>query len=161
LEGFLREQDIRRATWIRSAAEVPVPKDVEGADSGGSDRALAVFGATRIIPVGRPGLVVMCGTAITAERITTEGGWQGGASAPGLGQRARALNLMTAQLPFIELSQAPPAWGRGTEDSLKAGIYWGIVGAVRELLARQESDLGRDPLVVWTGGDAELLAPPI
>ncbi len=111
-----------------------MPKDVEGADSGGSDRALAVFGATRIIPPGRPGLVVMCGTAITVERITAEGVWQGGAIAPGLGQTARALNLMTAQLPFIELSQTPPAWGRGTVNSLKAGIFWGIVGAVRELL---------------------------
>ena len=96
----------------------------------------------------------MCGTAITVERITADGVWQGGAIAPGLGQTARALNLMTAQLPFIELSQTPPAWGRGTVDSLKAGIFWGIVGAVRELLARQEADLGRDPWVVWTGGDA-------
>jgi type III pantothenate kinase len=87
--------------------------------------------------------------------------WQGGAIAPGLGQTARALNLMTAQLPFIELSQTPPAWGRGTVDSLKAGIFWGIVGAVRELLARQEPDLGGHPWVVWTGGDAALLAPPI
>ena len=148
-------------TWIRTAAEVPVAKDVEGADSGGSDRALAVFGATRILPAGRPGLVVMCGTAITVERITADGVWQGGAIAPGLGQTARALNLMTAQLPFIELKRTPPAWGRGTVDSLKAGIFWGIVGAVRELLARQEPDLGRDPWVVWTGGDAPLLAPQI
>jgi type III pantothenate kinase len=161
LEAFLGTQGVGRVTWIHSAAEVPVPKDVEGADSGGSDRALAVFGATRIIPVGRPGLVVMCGTAITVERITAEGVWQGGAIAPGLGQTARALNLMTAQLPFIELKQTPPAWGRGTVDSLKAGIFWGIVGAVRELLTRQEADLGHDPWVVWTGGDAELLAPPI
>ncbi len=161
LEKFLADQRIGRVTWIRSAAEVPVPKDVEGAESGGSDRALAVLGATRIVPRGRPGLVVMCGTAITVERITTEGVWQGGAIAPGLGQTARALNLMTAQLPFIELSRTPPAWGRGTVDSLKAGIFWGIVGAVRELLARQESDLGADPVVVWTGGDAVLLAPPI
>jgi type III pantothenate kinase len=161
LEAFFEAQGIDRVTWIRSAAEVPVPKDVEGADSGGSDRALAVFGAARIIPPGRPGLVVMCGTAITVERITAAGIWQGGAIAPGLGQTARALNLMTAQLPFIELSHTPPAWGRGTVDSLKAGIFWGIVGAVRELLRRQEADLGIDPWVVWTGGDAELLAPQI
>jgi type III pantothenate kinase len=161
LADFLRAEGIGRVTWIESAAEVPVPKDVEGAETGGSDRALAVFGATRIVPAGRPGLIVMCGTAITVERITTDGVWQGGAIAPGLGQTARALNLMTAQLPFIELSRTPPAWGRGTVDSLKAGIFWGIVGAVRELLARQETDLGTDPCVVWTGGDAELLAPQI
>src|SRR5262249_37288876 len=128
LADFLRAEGIGRVTWIESAAEVPVPKDVEGADTGGSDRALAVFGATRIVPPGRPGLVVMCGTAITVERITTEGVWQGGAIAPGLGQTARALNLMTAQLPFIELSHTPPACGRGTVDSLKAGLILGLVG---------------------------------
>lgn len=161
LEAFLRDQSVDRTTWIHSAAEVPIAKDVEGADSGGSDRALAVYGAARIMPRGRPGLVVMCGTAITVERVTAEGVWQGGAIAPGLGQTARALKLMTAQLPFIELHETPPAWGRGTVDSLKAGIFWGIVGAVRELLARQEADLGRDPWIVWTGGDAVLLAPQV
>ena len=134
-------------------------KDVDGADSGGSDRALAVFAASRIMPAGRPGLVVMCGTAITVERLTAAGVWQGGAIAPGLGLTARALHLMTAQLPMIQVTQAPPAWGRGTEQSLEAGIYWGIVGAVRELLARQREDLDGDPWVVWTGGDAALLAP--
>ena len=111
LEAFFEAQGIDRVTWIRSAAEVPVPKDVEGADSGGADRALAVFGATRLIPPGRPGLVVMCGTAITVERITPTGIWQGGAIAPGLGQTARALNLMTAQLPFIELCPHPAGLG--------------------------------------------------
>ena len=83
LEAFFRAEGIDRVTWIRSAAEVPVAKDVEGADSGGSDRALAVFGATRIMPAGRPGLVVMCGTAITVERITADGVWQGGRSRRG------------------------------------------------------------------------------
>ncbi len=100
-------------TWIRSAAEVPVAKDVEGADSGGSDRALAVFAASRIMPPGRPGLVVMCGTAITVERLTAEGVWQGGAIAPGLGLTARALHLMTAQLPLIRADPGPASLGPG------------------------------------------------
>src|SRR5262249_5230363 len=95
------------------------------------------------------------------ERVTAAGVWQGGAIAPGLGLTTRALHLMTAQLPLIHLTKAPPAWGRGTVASLQAGVFWGLVGAVRELLARQTDDLGRDPWVVWTGGDAELLAPPV
>src|SRR5262249_59428720 len=99
---FCRSHDICRVTWIRSAAEVPVPKDVEGAETGGSDRALSVFAALRLMPAGRPGLVVMCGTAITVERVTPEGVWQGGAIAPGLGLTTRALHLMTAQLPLIQ-----------------------------------------------------------
>jgi type III pantothenate kinase len=161
LEAFLQAQGIGRVTWVRSAAEVPVPKDVEGAETGGSDRALAVFAALHLMPVRPPGLVVMCGTAITVERVTAAGVWQGGAIAPGLGLTARALHLMTAQLPLIQLTQAPPAWGRGTQASLEAGVFWGIVGAVRELLARQREDLEGDPWVIWTGGDATILAPPI
>jgi type III pantothenate kinase len=161
LEAFLQKQKVGRVSWIRSAAEVPVAKDVEGAETGGSDRALAVFAASRIMPVGRPGLVVMCGTAITVERLTATGVWQGGAIAPGLGLTARALHMMTAQLPMIQVTKAPPAWGRGTKQSLEAGIFWGIVGAVRELLARQRDDLDGDPWVVWTGGDAAILAPPV
>jgi type III pantothenate kinase len=35
------------------------------------------------------------------------------------------------------------------------------VGAVRELLARQTADLGNDPWVIWTGGDAAMLAGPV
>src|SRR5262249_46921449 len=120
LDEFFRAHGIDRVTWIRSAAEVPVAQDVEGAESGGSDRALSVFAARRMIPAGRPGLVVMCGTAITVERITAAGVWQGGAIAPGLGLSARALHLMTAQLPLIHVSEAPPSWGRGTVSSLEA-----------------------------------------
>ena len=146
-------------TWFQAAAEVPVPKDVEGAETGGADRALAVLAALRLMPPGRPGLVVSCGTAITVERVTSEGVWQGGAIAPGLGSMARALHLRTAQVPLIDTRQLdphdpPPAWGRGTVPSLTAGIFWGTVGLVRELLARQADDLDGDPWVIWAGGDA-------
>jgi type III pantothenate kinase len=161
LNEFFIAQGIDLVTWVLSAAEVPLAKDVEGADSGGSDRALSVFAATRLMPAGHPGLVVMCGTAITVERVTADGVWQGGAIAPGLGLTTRALHLMTAQLPLIQITRAPPAWGRGTIASLEAGVYWGLVGAVRELLARQRDDLPGDPWVIWTGGDAALLAPQV
>src|SRR5947209_866921 len=33
LDTFLRAQGIGRVTWVRSAAEVPVAKDVEGAET--------------------------------------------------------------------------------------------------------------------------------
>jgi type III pantothenate kinase len=161
LGQFLESQGVHSIRWIQSAAEVPVAKDVEGADSGGSDRALAVYGAVKLMGPGRPGLVVMCGTAITVERVTSGGVWQGGAIAMGLGLAGRSLHHFTAQLPLIELSDISPRWGRGTRDSLEAGVFWGTVGAVRELIFQQVTDLGSNPWVVWTGGDAERLAAHI
>ncbi len=161
LAAFLESHEIDTIRWIESAAVVPIAKDVEGAEIGGSDRALAVYGAVQLMTPGRPGLVVMCGTAITVERVTAEGVWQGGAIAMGLGLAIRSLHHFTAQLPLIELSEISPSWGRGTRDSLEAGVFWGTVGAIRELIARQVADLGGSPWVVWTGGDAERLAAHI
>jgi type III pantothenate kinase len=166
LAEFLRSKQVARVTWFVAASEIPVPFDVEGAETGGADRALGVFAAIRLMPAGQPGLVVSCGTAITVERVTSLGVWQGGVIAPGLGPVAAALHLRTAQLPLIDVlqfhtEQLAPRWGRGTVASLQAGIFWGTVGAVRELLARQGEDLSGDPWVLWTGGDAAILAPHV
>jgi type III pantothenate kinase len=161
LEEFLDGRRTGPIRWFRSAAEVPLAKDVEGAETGGSDRALAVLAASRLLGTGRPALVVSCGTAITVERITSEGVWQGGAIAMGLGLCARALHAFTAQLPLVAPDASAPSWGRSTEPSLEAGVFWGTVGAVRELIARQRTDLGQAPRIVWTGGDAAALAPAV
>jgi type III pantothenate kinase len=160
---FLEARQVAGSAWFHAASEVPIPKDVEGADTGGADRALAVLAALRIMPPRRPGLVVLCGTAITVERVTSQGVWQGGAIAAGLGTMASALHLRTAQLPLIDISQfdayqPPPAWGRGTVSSLTAGVFWGTVGLVRELLAQQAADLNGNAWVIWAGGDAPMLA---
>jgi type III pantothenate kinase len=159
LAAFLEGRGVHGATWYRTAAEVPIAMDVEGADTGGADRALAALAASRQMPRGRPGLVVSCGTAITIERVSAAGVWQGGVIAPGLFLCARALHMMTAQLPLVRPEPSAPFWGRGTLPSLEAGVFWGTVGAIRELLARQSFDGGQEPWVVWTGGDAERLAP--
>ena len=81
--------------------------------------------------------------------------------APGLFLTARALHTFTAQLPLVRPDSSAPFWGRGTMPSLEAGVFWGTVGAVRELLARQSFDDGESPWIVWTGGDAERLASAV
>jgi type III pantothenate kinase len=159
--AFLSANAVDSVTWYESAAQVPVKHDVDRAETAGADRALAVAAAVELMPKGRPGLVVSCGTALTIERITDEGTWQGGIIAPGLGVAARALHLLTAQLPLVELRRPPPVWGRATRSALEAGVFWGLVGAIRELLTRQADDMSGIPSVFWTGGDAELLAGPV
>lgn len=160
LGHFLDDQGIGERTWYRSAAEVPVHHELAHAETAGADRALAVVAAVAMRGRG-PGLVISCGTAITVERIAASGVWQGGAIAPGLGLAARALHLHTAQLPLVSPGMAPAAWGRSTLPALQAGLFWGTVGAIRELVARQSQDLSPAPWIVWTGGDAPALAPAL
>jgi type III pantothenate kinase len=164
LAEILQSRPIAGMTWFQAACEVPILMAVEGAEVGGADRALGVLAGLKLMPAGRPGLVVSCGTAITVERVSDQGVWHGGAIAPGLGTMARALHLRAAQVPSIDTRQfdplhPPPAWGPGTIASLAAGTFWGTVGIIRELLSRQASDMEGDPWVIWAGGDAMLLAP--
>jgi type III pantothenate kinase len=158
LEAFLRDRGVADLRWFRSAADVPIRHALDRAETAGADRAWAVSAAVGLQPPGRAGLVVSCGTAITVERVSADGVWQGGAIAPGWSLSARALHVGTAQLPWIGLAEAPPAWGRSTAPALAAGLFWGAVGAVRELLTRQAEGLHPTPWLVWTGGDAPSLS---
>lgn len=146
--------------WYRSARDVAFGPGNPPPEGAGADRALAVLAAKSLIPPGSPGLVISCGTAITFERIGPDGRWEGGAIAAGLGMVARALRGQTAQLPLVELHDIPDPWGDSTASAIAAGIYWGTVGAVRELIARQAPSIAGEHRL-WTGGDARLLAPAI
>lgn len=161
LATFLADRNVGEVTWYRSAADVPTKHQLEAPETAGADRALAVGAAVAMHPPGRPGLIVSCGTAITVERVSADGIWQGGAIAPGLALSSRALHLLTAQLPLIIPYEAPPPWGRSTRPALEAGLFWGVVGAIRELLTRQAVGLTPSPWLVWTGGDASILASTI
>lgn len=143
---------------LRSAAEIPLSHDLATPETTGVDRALGVLAALARHPKGGPGQVISCGTAITVERIGSDGVWFGGAILPGLGPTSDALRQHTARLPKVEVDAPPRPWGNTTEPAIAAGIYWGLVGGIREVLTRQAEDFDHPPWRVWTGGDARLLA---
>lgn len=164
LRAALERRGVADVRLFRSARDVSLSHRLENAETAGADRALAVLAATRLHPGGGPGLVVSCGTAVTVERIGEDQIWQGGAIAPGLGPLARSLHELTAQLPRLALEplnepdEPPPAWGASTVPALRSGLYWGLVGSIREILTRQAEGFRRVPWLFWTGGDADWLA---
>jgi len=156
---FLLDRGVTRVRWCQSVVDVAIEHDVTELHTGGADRALAVVGALARKRGSGPGIVVSCGTAITVERVSPGGVWLGGAIAAGFHLIAEALHKGTAQLPLIELGREPPdPVGRATVPSLEAGIFWGVVGTVRELVSRQEATSVGPSWRIWTGGDAEALA---
>jgi len=141
LAALLERRGLGPVRWFRSAADVPVRHWLESPERTGADRALAVLQALRSRS-GKPagaGLVVQCGTAITVEAIDARGVWRGGAIGIGPGLAARALGVGTAQLPELDAARwrSPvESYGPSTETALAAGIRWGTIGAVRELIQR-------------------------
>lgn len=127
----------------------------------GVDRVMAAVAANRLRHAGKPAIVVDIGTAITVDLVAADGALEGGAILPGPGLSARALGEKTDRLPeirFGDLDESPDAVGRSTEPAMRAGIFWGAVGAIRELVARQRDRLTTAPQVFLTGGAAPAIA---
>ncbi|MCO6044984.1 type III pantothenate kinase [Aeoliella sp. ICT_H6.2] len=133
----------------------------------GIDRLAAALAAGAIRRADTPAIVIDFGTAITVDLLSAEGAFQGGAILPGVGTSAEALHARTDALPAVYVpmeGKSPPAVGTDTASAIHAGLYWGAVGAVRELIARQRDSLVAPPQVFVTGSTspdmARLLGAP-
>lgn len=107
---------------------------------------------------GGPCIIADCGTATVFDAVTANGEYLGGAIAPGIQLAADALTSRAAMLRRIELTGPKTAIGRNTVHALQAGIIFGYVGLVKELLARFKAELGGNPRVIATGGLAGVIA---
>lgn len=144
-----------------TGSALPIENRTHRPEAVGVDRLLGGVAANVLRRAGTPAIVVDLGTAITVDLIATDGAFEGGAILPGIGLSARALAAGADQLPetpFDELHEAPDAVGRSTIEAIHAGLFWGSVGAVRELIARQRDRLTLPPQVLLTGGAAPSVA---
>ena len=71
----------------------------------------------------------------------------------------QALEEHTAKLPKVEIVQPNRVCGQSTEESIQSGLFYGNLGAVRELvgrLAEENFPGGKDLKVLATGGFSSL-----
>jgi type III pantothenate kinase len=101
-------------------------------------------------------IVVDFGTAVTFDYVTEKGEYAGGAIAPGISVASEALFQRAARLPRVELAKPKHIVGKNTEESLKAGIFWGFVGLIDGIVERMKKESGTKPRVIATGGFAPL-----
>jgi len=106
---------------------------------------------------GGPVIVVDLGTATTFSVVSAEGDFVGGAIAPGIGISVDALAEHAAQLHRVELVRPRQAIGRSTVTAMQAGILFGFVGQVEEILRRMQDELGAPAGTIATGGWADLI----
>lgn len=162
-----------------------LPIQVDEPAKVGIDRLLNAVAANALRPDGCPAVIVDSGTATTVDVVNAEGAFIGGAILPGFELAARSLHEYTALLPYIGIeelaAEEPAAVGPNTAAAIRSGLYWGQIGAVTKLLeemtqsrrrirknsdesvidAPKSHDFADDPLVLLTGGGAEMLAEHI
>lgn len=126
------------------------PKEV------GADRIVNAMAALE--QYGGPLIIVDFGTATTFCAINKQGEYLGGAIAPGIGISTEALFTKAAKLPRIELIKPRRVICRNTVSSMQAGVIFGFVGQVDEIVSRMKQELGTDAYVVATGGLARLMS---
>ncbi len=122
----------------------------------GTDRvAVAVAGSYRY--TDRNIIIVDMGTATTFEAVTKHREYLGGAIVPGIRIAGQALAEKTAALPEVAFIHPADICGRSTTECIQSGLYYGHLGAVREIIKRISRDKfpTEEPLVIGTGGFAE------
>lgn len=105
-------------------------------------------------------IVADLGTATTLTAVSAQNELLGTVIMAGMRLSIQALSSNTAQLPTVAIERPHKIPGCFTQESMQAGLYYGHLGALKEIIARitQTSFLQTKPRVIGTGGFAHLFA---
>ena len=141
---------------VSPAIELPVTVCTDDPYEVGSD--LLANAAAGYTIAGGSAIIVDFGTALSFTAVDADGCVRGVAISPGVSTGVRALISHTAALPMIDLAPPDRFIGVNTNASLRSGIVNGYAGLVDAMVAGIGEELGGEPLVLATGGEASLIA---
>lgn len=125
----------------------------------GADRIANAIAATNLFAKQNV-IVIDFGTATTFCIIDKEKNYLGGTILPGVRLAVDALSHNTAKLPSVEIIKTKNVVGRSTIESIQSGVFYGALGACRELITRikEETFPDKHVTVLATGGFASLFS---
>ncbi len=127
---------------------------IEKPSEAGADRLVNAVGGH--IAYDGPLIIIDSGTATTFDVVAADGGWEGGAIAPGINLSMQALHQAAAKLPRVAIERPAHIIGRDTVTAMQSGIFWGYVGLIEYLVGQIKREYGQAMTVVATGGVASL-----
>jgi type III pantothenate kinase len=129
----------------------------KNANEVGADRIANAIGAMQLYP-NKNILIVDMGTATTVCVLTKNRDYLGGIILPGMRLGMESLKANTAKLMEVDIEIPKQYIGRTTRESIQAGLYFGQLGSLKEIIAgiKQEYFSGENLLSIGTGGFAQL-----
>lgn len=123
----------------------------------GADRIANSIAVSKLHP-NKNAIIVDLGTATTFDVLTSDKDYLGGSIIAGLKISMESLESRTSKLPTVEIVGLKESLGRTTIESIQSGLYFGHLGAIKEICHRltQECFRGEKPIVVGTGGFSSL-----
>ncbi len=150
-EGLRRACRVR-PVFLDSRTPMGLILRIDHPEELGADRIADCVGALALFPP--PLIVIDSGTAITFDLVDRSGDYRGGCILPGIGIAVQCLADHTAKLKGIEFKIPSSPLGSNTADCIRAGIFYGYVGALQHLITMYRRELGRAAKIVATGGMA-------
>lgn len=123
----------------------------------GADLIAGAIGGVNAFP--QKNLVIAdLGTATTLCPVTKNGDYLGGIIMPGMRLAMESLKTSTAKLMEVDIETPPTYLGQSTRECIQRGLFFGHLGAMREIIAgyRQELFAKEDAIVIGTGGFSHL-----
>ena len=123
----------------------------------GIDRLALVAGAVKQFPE-RNVLVIDAGTCITFDVVTLRKEYLGGAIAPGIAMRLKAMHQFTSKLPLLEQQDFDNEQfiGNTTESCMLSGVYNNVVREIEGVITQYEEKFA-NLVVILTGGNQKYL----
>lgn len=123
----------------------------------GADRIANAIAGVELFP-DKNLIILDLGTATTVCAVGKDRSYRGGVILPGLKMSMQALESGTSKLGSVEIIRTDTCLGRTTASSIQSGLYFGHLGALREIMHRiqLEEFKGQRPKVIATGGFATL-----
>lgn len=123
----------------------------------GADKIANAIGAVEAFP-NKNIIIVDMGTATTICAVNKKRDYLGGTILPGMRLAMESLKSNTAKLMGVDIEAPAACLGRTTRESIQAGLYFGQLGALKEIIAnfKQEAFSGEPVVIVGTGGFSQL-----
>ncbi len=125
----------------------------------GLDRIALVAAASAQFPKQNT-LVIALGTCITYNFLNAHNEFEGGAIAPGMYMRLKAMHHFTKGLPLVTPNANIPLVGNDTKSCLQSGVQHGITAELTDIIAQYAAKY-KNLNVVLTGGDMLTFATQI
>ncbi|WP_240924919.1 type III pantothenate kinase [Leeuwenhoekiella sp. ZYFB001] len=142
---------------LSSQTPLPFTNDYETPQTLGVDR-IALVAAAQKLYSGNHVLVIDAGTCVTYDFKDAYDAYQGGAIAPGLHMRFKAMHEFTAGLPLVVYPEAEvPVIGKNTESAMQSGVINGLIAEIEGVIRWYQSNY-EQLTIILTGGDGLFLS---
>lgn len=123
----------------------------------GADLIAGAIGGVEAFP-DKNLVVVDLGTATTLAAVSRKRDFLGGVILPGMRLAMESLKSNTAKLMEVDIEVPETYLGQSTRECIQRGLFFGHLGAMREIIAgyRTEVFSGEDVTVIGTGGFSQL-----